>query len=196
MLGLGRSDPLQQISAGDQQAYQRAENRIRHQPCLIGQERHGQADLRKRRARDRRAGRADGCAWRCPPKRGLRPTRKGMSAGIAIIARTNLVHIQGETCGSSQPTSMREKHAAEPKACGADCRTSSSGQWRESEYAPARFSGHDCRGRKSRAAAASLRAPSDAGGRRPPHSAREIRRTARCPWPARRARRCLRRDRG
>jgi len=36
--------------------------------------------------------------------RGLNPVRKGISEGIASVARMNLVHIQGEITGTSQPT--------------------------------------------------------------------------------------------
>src|ERR1700683_3518142 len=39
-----------------------------------------------------------------PPKRGLSDARKGMSDGIAIVARTNRVQIQGERGVTSQPT--------------------------------------------------------------------------------------------
>src|SRR5580658_9464838 len=41
-----------------------------------------------------------------PLSREFSPTKKGISAGIEIVARTKRVHIQGDTCGTSHPVIM------------------------------------------------------------------------------------------
>src|SRR5216683_7539921 len=49
-----------------------------------------------------------------PLRRGFSPTRNGSRAGIAIVARMNRVHIQGDTGGSSQLTiNVRKAAGAE-----------------------------------------------------------------------------------
>src|ERR1700732_690597 len=46
--------------------------------------------------------------------RGLNPVRKGISEGIASVARMNLVQSQGEMTGTSQPTTkVRNVQGAE-----------------------------------------------------------------------------------
>src|SRR5580698_5273628 len=46
--------------------------------------------------------------------RGLKPVRKGISEGIASVARMNRVHIQGEIPGTNQlTTSVRNMQGAE-----------------------------------------------------------------------------------
>src|ERR1700688_3345008 len=49
-----------------------------------------------------------------PPMRGFSPARNGISEGIAITVRMNLVHSHGETPGVSQPASrVRNMHGAD-----------------------------------------------------------------------------------
>src|ERR1700724_2938257 len=49
-----------------------------------------------------------------PPMRGFSPARNGISEGIAITVRMNLVHSHGETPGVSHPASrVRNMHGAE-----------------------------------------------------------------------------------
>src|ERR1700726_5069655 len=49
-----------------------------------------------------------------PPMRGFSPARNGISEGIAITVKMNLVHSHGETPGVSHPASrVRNMHGAE-----------------------------------------------------------------------------------
>ena len=144
---------------------QRAHDRVRHQPGLVGQKRDRQPDLREAQRQDPTSTARKWLRLEIPPKRGLSPTRKGISGGNRDRGQHKSRPHPGERCGMQPSRRPGSETWREPKACGADCRSSSSGRWRESESAAPCF-GTGRRARKSRAEVASRRAPSGAGARR------------------------------
>ena len=114
MLGLRRGHPLQQIAAGEKQPDQRAHDRVRHQPRLVGDERDRQTDLRRAEREIGKQRRESGFVWRCRRAAGLAQPEKESMRGSQSSASTNRVHIQGEICGASHPASrVRNMHGAE-----------------------------------------------------------------------------------
>ena len=112
--GLRRRHPLEQISVREKQAAERPQNRVRHQPRLVGKKNDASGPFEPPHRQIRQHVAEIAPLRNSAQPRVPAPSRNGMSAGIAIVARTNLVHNHGETSGISQPaSSVRSMQGAE-----------------------------------------------------------------------------------
>ena len=102
VLGLRGGDPLEHISAGDEQSHQRADDRVRHQPGLVGEERRRQADLRKaEREIGEQAAQVAALGDAAEARIRVRPGKESAPEWRSWPGR-NRVHIQGDA-GGKQP---------------------------------------------------------------------------------------------
>ena len=125
---LGRGDPFEQMPAADEQAQQRAHDRVAHQPGLMGQEHDDQRRQDRGPAEDRRRARAGG--WRSVDPGAARrdggDDRKQRRQRDRRRARRRSRRAPRQTAPPSRRAGPARRRA--PRACAAGCPASSSGR--------------------------------------------------------------------